>query len=69
MEDLELKEMNEAFEAEIQRLKAFEQSIKEEREENPQFYDLDFQADIVNEFLKLHPEVDSLELKEKDSKR
>ena len=69
MEDLELQEMNEIFEAEMKNLQAFEKSLKEERQEDSPLNDLEVQAEVVNEFLKLHPEINSIEIKEKDSKR
>ena len=46
MEDLELQEMNEIFEAEMKNLQAFEKSLKEERQEDSPLNDLEVQAEV-----------------------
>ena len=62
---LNTDDLNDDLDLEIKRMKEFEKVLEEEKVTNPEFSDINFQADLVNEYLKNHQGLDVVELVKK----
>ena len=69
MSDKNLKsELNDDLSLEIKTMKDFEKLLEEEKITNPEFSDINFQADLVNSYLKNHSGIDVVELQKNKKK-